>query len=81
MSSILALVQRTALSNLTRDWTDNISNILSGHYNIRSCVFVSNANCSHINIYSYHDPLTEHGLLPPAVSPAHIKLSLIVYGG
>ena len=53
----LVLVQRTALSILTQHWTDNISTNFTVVIK-NCCVFVSNMKCSHINIYSYHDPVT-----------------------
>ena len=71
------LVQRTVLSILTQHWNDNISESLQSDYKISCFVFVANANCSHTNIYSYHDPLTGHAPLSPLGSPAQIIRSVI----
>jgi hypothetical protein len=71
------MVQRTALLILTGHWTDNSSNNLHGDYKNRSFVIVANANCSHINIYTYHDPVTPHAYLPPFGTPAHIIRAVI----
>ena len=65
MRSTLVLVQPTALSILIRHTTDNISNYLHSDNKINYFVFVSNTKCSHINMYSYHDPVTWHASLPP----------------
>ena len=71
MRSTLVLVQWTALSNLTRPRTENISNNHhSGYKNL--FVFVSNTKCSHKHIYSYHDPVTWHASLPPPETAAQI---------
>jgi hypothetical protein len=71
------LVQRRALSILPRHRTDNISNNLYGGYKINDFVFVTNANCSHINIYSYPYLVTWHASVPPLGTAAQIMRTVI----
>ena len=76
LRSTLVLVQRIALSFLSRHWTENIINNFHGGYKNRF-VFVSNTKFSHKNIYSYRDPVTWHASLPPPGTPAQIILAVI----
>jgi len=70
------LVQRTALSILTRHWTDNILKIFSD-YEIGPFVFVANVKYLHISMYFYDAPITMQAPLPPLESPAQIIESVI----
>jgi hypothetical protein len=53
-------------SALDRSYLNN----LPSDYKISGFVFVANANCLHINICSYHDPITQYAPSIPLGSPA-----------